>query len=116
MRRGSFWVGFIDNTAGKAALSRGFSSDASVNNLLAFFWSLCAKLKWFAHFEWVASALNPADPVSRGSLELLEQVGAKRLQTVPHGYWQLLLRVADDMLYAGGQAVEDALTLHFVFQ
>ena len=64
-----FWVCFIDNTAGLAALAKGFSKEGAVNNLLAFFWCLCAELGWFGHFEWVASKLNPADPVSRGDLQ-----------------------------------------------
>ena len=111
-----FWVGFIDNQAGKAALSRGFNSEASVNNLLAFFWALCAELKWFAHCEWVASHLNIADPISRGRLEVADQAGARLLHGVPEEHWQLLLRIADDMQYAGEGAVQAALRWHFVFQ
>ncbi|OLP86253.1 DNA (cytosine-5)-methyltransferase 3A [Symbiodinium microadriaticum] len=112
---GPFWVGFIDNKAGKAALSRGFTADSCINNLLCFFWSLCAELKWFAHFEWVASHLNPADPISRGDPSIATQLQACSLQGVPNGYWRLLMQIADDMQYACGQAVSDALNLEFSF-
>ena len=112
---GPFWVGFIDNQAGKAALSRGFTADPCINNLLCFFWSLCAELKWFAHFEWVASHLNPADPISRGDGAIAAQLQACFLQEVPVGYWRLLMRIADDMQYACAQAVQDALALRFSF-
>ena len=110
---GAFWVGFIDNTAGRSALSKGFTSDASINNLLCFFWSLCAELKWFAHFEWVASHLNISDPVSRGDVSVTQPLGARMLSGVPDAYWQMLLRIADDMQYASGEAVQDALRLVF---
>ena len=113
---GPFWVGFIDNTAGKAALNKGFTSDPCINNLLCFFWALCAELKWFAHFEWVASSLNIADPISRGDLTVADQLHASQLRMVPQGYWQLLLRIAGDMQYAAGSAVKDALSLVFHFE
>ena len=92
-----FWVCFIDNTAGLAALAKGFSKESAVNNLLAFFWCLCAELGWFGHFEWVASKLNPADPVSRAELQSAIKYGAAFLQRVPGGYWQLLRQVATSM-------------------
>ena len=111
-----FWICFIDNQAGKSALAKGFSGEASVNNLLAFFWCLCARLGWFGHFEWVASKLNPADPVSRGVTEEARSRGAVFLREVPEAYWQLLWAVADDMRYATAGAVEAALALDFVFQ
>ena len=113
---GPFWVGFIDNTAGKAALCKGFTSDACINNLLCFFWALCAELKWFAHFEWVASHLNIADPISRGDMAVARRLEASQLQLVPQGYWQLLLKISKDMQYAAGAAVHDALHLVFPFQ
>ncbi|CAE7501758.1 unnamed protein product [Symbiodinium sp. CCMP2456] len=110
-----FWVGFCDNSAGKATLSKGFSSDASINNLLCFFWSLCAELKWFAHFEWVASHLNLSDPISRGDTAVATELQASLLVQVPPGYWRMLERIADDMEYANGQALHDAQQLHFPF-
>ena len=111
-----FWVCFIDNRAGRAALTKGFSSDSSINNLLAFFWCLCSEIGWFGHFEWVASKLNPADPVSRGELDGAVQRGARFLGPVPAGYWSLLCRVASSMVFATGAAVAEALALEFVFQ
>ena len=114
-RLDSFWVCFIDNTAGLAALAKGFSKESAVNNLLAFFWCLCAELGWFGHFECVASKLNPADPVSRGELQSAIKYGAAFLQGVPGGYWQLLRQVATSMTFATGDAVQQALQLEFSF-
>ena len=37
-RLSRFWACFIDNSAGLAALSRGFSREPAINHLFAFFW------------------------------------------------------------------------------
>ncbi|CAE7654513.1 Dnmt3b [Symbiodinium sp. CCMP2592] len=111
----SFWVCFIDNRAGKAALVKGFSGDPSINNLLAFFWCLCCELGWFGHFEWVASKLNPSDPISRGELDGAVERQARFLQRVPQAYWSLLAKIANSMEYATGDAVQEALQIEFCF-
>ena len=112
----SFWICFIDNTAGRAALEKGFSGEASINNLLAFFSCLCSELSWFGHFEWVASDLNPSDPISRGDVSAPVVQKARMLREVPDEYWRLLWDVAESMQYATGEAVKVASRLSFSFE
>ena len=114
-RLSRFWVCFIDNSAGLAALARGFSREPAINHLLAFFWCLISSLGWFGHFEWVSSKLNPADPISRGDTQGAVDRQAVFLREVPDGYWRLLSRVAGSMEFACGSAVQCALELSFHF-
>ena len=53
----SFWIAFVD-----------YGRDEGINRLLAWFDHLSMRLGWQGHFEWVASAANISDKVSRGSL------------------------------------------------
>ena len=58
----SDWLAFIDNTAGEAALKKGYGKDAFVNGMLATFWA------WRPQFARVKSKANVADAVSWGLL------------------------------------------------
>ena len=40
---GEAWLAFIDNAAGQCALNKGYGRDASVNGILAAFWSMAAR-------------------------------------------------------------------------
>ena len=62
------WLAFIDNTAGEAALRKGYGKDAFVNGMLAAFWGTAARRGWRSQFARVESKANVADAVSRGGL------------------------------------------------
>ena len=111
----TFWVAFVDNQAGKAALSKGYGRDEHVNHLLAWFHHLAMRLGWQGHFEWVASSANISDNVSRGSLERASALGWRFLTSDLQPLWDILLRVAHDMEYACGAGVTEALALEWAF-
>ena len=46
------WLAFIDNTAGEAALKKGYGKDVFVNGMLAAFWGTSAMRGWRPQFEW----------------------------------------------------------------
>ena len=54
------WVAFIDNTAGEAALKKGYGKDAFVNAILSVFWATAARQSW--------RPVNVADAISRANL------------------------------------------------
>ena len=58
-------VAFIDNTAGEAALRKGYSKDAFVNAMLSVFWNTAARRGWRPIFARVESKANVADAVRR---------------------------------------------------
>ena len=62
------WVAFIDNTAGRAALRRGYGKDAFVNAMLSVFWATAARRGWRPVFARVESKANVADAVSWADL------------------------------------------------
>ena len=59
------WLAFIDNTAGEAALRKGYGKDAFVNGMLAAFWGTAARRGRRPRFTRVESKANVADAVSR---------------------------------------------------
>eukprot|EP00435_Cladocopium_sp_Y103_P030116 s227_g7.t1 len=109
----TYWVSFIDNLAGKAALLKGFGRDLTVNRLLAYAWTLFAKLGFQPHFEWVRSEQNVSDKVSRADESDAERMGWQKLEFDIDPLVAILLRVADDLTYATGQAIDDTLNLPF---
>ncbi|CAE7455635.1 setd6 [Symbiodinium necroappetens] len=109
------WVGFCDNSAGRAALSRGYSKETSLNHLLAFFWSVAAALQWCPQLEWVQSEFNIADPFSRGDVSIGVNRRWQALQSSLDPLWDVFYRVSWDLEYATGQAVSDALALGWSF-
>ncbi|CAE7317206.1 unnamed protein product [Symbiodinium sp. CCMP2456] len=58
---------FIDNTAGQAALSKGYGKDPAMNAMLATFWAMSAKKDILVDFRRVPSKANVADAVSQAS-------------------------------------------------
>ena len=111
----AFWVAFVDNQAGRSALTKGYGRDESINRLLAWFHHLAMQLGWHGHFEWVSSSANISDKISRGSLDLAVALGWQFLASPLEPLWAILLRVATDMEYACGQGVSDALALEWRF-
>ena len=58
-------VAFIDNTAGQAALTKGYGKDGAVNGMIAAFWSMAAHQGGLVECERVPSKANVADAVSK---------------------------------------------------
>ena len=56
---------YVDNKAALQALGKGYSPSVWMCSLVAEFWCLAQDLDIFVWFEWVPSAENPADPLSR---------------------------------------------------
>ena len=110
-----YWLGFCDNTAGKAALAKGWGSEPAVNNLLACFWSLSLHKGWQPHFEWVPSEQNISDPFSRGDTSIGQTRGWSELQRDMRPLWRIFLRLAADFDYAVGEAAQDLLSLSWRF-
>ena len=59
----AMWIAFIDNTAGQAALLKGYGKDLAVNGILAAFWATAARHDWRPVFERVVSKANISDAV-----------------------------------------------------
>eukprot|EP00971_Amphidinium_carterae_P337673 6474591-Amphidinium_carterae.1 len=72
-------LSFIDNTPAKFVLLAGYSRNEGVNNLVGLYWVLCSKLGLRPWFEWVPSAANIADAISREDFELAETAGWHRV-------------------------------------
>ena len=62
-------VAFIDNTAGQAALTKGYGKDPAINGMISAFWNLAARRGWFVEFERVPSKANVADAASKKLLQ-----------------------------------------------
>ena len=75
------WLAFIDNTAGEAALRKGYGKDAFVNGMLAAFWGTAARRGWRPRFTRVESQANVADAISRGDLTRARRDKWTRLAT-----------------------------------
>jgi hypothetical protein len=113
-----FWIACCDNSAGASALTKGYSTtgnDGAMNNLLSLIWTMIAKCGWTPHFEWIPSELNVSDPISRGDLEIAVQSRWRPLTSSLHPLYAVLDRVADDLQYATGEAVDTLLALKFRF-
>ena len=111
----TFWVAFVDNQAGRAALAKGYGRDECINRLLAWFHHVSMRLGWMGHFEWVASTANISDKISRGSLDRAVSEGWLFLQSDLSPLWRILEKASQDMEYACGQGVHDALALDWLF-
>eukprot|EP00438_Fugacium_kawagutii_P009053 Skav200345 [mRNA] locus=scaffold2819:30500:32006:- [translate_table: standard] len=59
---------FIDNMAGKQAITKGYGRDPMVNALITAFWTMSAHKQWYPRLQYVKSALNLSDAVSRHDL------------------------------------------------
>ena len=92
-----------------------YGRDEGINRLLAWFDHLSMRLGWQGHFEWVASAANISDKVSRGSLDTAVSQNWSFLSSSLQPLWDVLFKVSQDMEYACGQGVLDALALEWHF-
>ena len=101
------WMAFIDNTAGKAALKKGYGKDAFVNGMLAAFWGTAARRGWRPQFARVESKANVADAVSREDLSRAYDEGWTRLDDYTDSITSVLVMAAADAEYAAGKAVDD---------
>ena len=68
-------VFFIDNTAAQGALISGSSAVGVMSFIVGLVWELLAAQDISPWFEYVSSACNVADPLSRGSTDLAVSLG-----------------------------------------
>ena len=101
------WLAFIDNTAGEAALRKGYGKDAFVNGMLAAFWDTAARRGWRPRFARVEAKANVADAVSRGDLSRALRENWVRMDDYTEAIIGILTRAAADADYAANQAVDD---------
>ena len=64
---------WIDNTAGQAALSKGYGRDRKINRLLAMLWAFLTEKNIEPFWRRVPSAANISDPISRNDLTLIRE-------------------------------------------
>ena len=95
---------FIDNTAGQAALTKGYGS------LLAAFWAMAAKQGTSVQFRQVPSKANVADAVSRDDFSHARREGWIRVQTPASEIMHILAKSVDDLLYAVDAAALDLVS------
>ena len=104
------WVAFIDNTAGEAALKKGYGKDRFVNVMLSTFWATAARRGWphiFARLE----SKNVADAVSRADLSRAVREGWQRLDIHPEQIVNVLARAVSDAQFAPEDAVDELFCL-----
>ena len=103
------WIAWIDNTAGEAALRKGYGKDPKVNGILASYWALAARRSWSPEFNRVSSEANISDAVSRGNLRHARQMGWSQLQVPADDVIAILAKAAGNLDYANSDAVDDML-------
>ena len=81
-----------DNQPGLIALQKGFGRDDCINLVVTWFWVLVTHQRWVPEFRWVPSALNIADPISRGDMSMV-QPSWRRLITDPEQLEAVLLQL-----------------------
>ena len=104
-----FLILWIDNKAGLAAMSKGYGRDPAVNNMLSFFWCFLATTGIFLHGEWVPSAHNLADGISRHSLQEARLDGWNIIDLQLRPLLSIFQRCAADTTFAATEAVHKAL-------
>ena len=104
-------ISFIDNSSGFFALKKGYCRDEPICNLIAATWRLIANLRWHVHLEWVRSALNISDKVSRHEFGEMEMIEAKHDQVDTTKLFSILLNIAKNHDYTYGQSLNDILAV-----
>ena len=98
-------MSYIDNQPGQSCLSKGYGRDPAINCVMSFLWCWFGRLQIYPHFEWVPSAQNIADPISRFRFDIV-QPSWQRLHLNLEPFWKLLIRVAGDISFATSEAVD----------
>ena len=102
-------VAFIDNTAGQAALTKGYGKDAAVNGMISAFWTLAARRGWFVEFERVPSKANVADAVSRDDFTRARREGWIRVNSRDDEVMAILAKAVGDIEFANTTAAEELI-------
>ncbi len=102
-------IAFIDNRPGQTALLKGYGRDPCINNVLAVYWAVVSRLHLDIHLEWVCSAHNISDAVSRHDVRQTHQQRWHFWTQSRSNFFQVLLRASNDLDYACGPAVDDLL-------
>ena len=106
---------WIDNKGRTGSVVQGIGRDVAVNNMLSFFWRFLARAGIFLHCEWVPSAHNLADGISRHWLDEA-QYGQWTLLEVPlKPLHSILQRCSHDTGFSATEAVALAWTWSFSF-
>ena len=71
---------FCDNSSALGALIKGSSSAGDLNNMVGSIWHTLAIARCWAWWEFVPSALNVADHLSRGREDLAHELGSRRIE------------------------------------
>ena len=100
-----FLILWIDNKAGLSALAKGYGRDPAVNNMLTLMWCFLARTGIHLHCEWVPSAHNLADGISRHDLSEAKTGGWRLLDIPLKPLHQILQRCANDVDFASTSAV-----------
>ena len=101
-----YFTMFIDNQAGKAALARGYGSDARVNAIITAFWTLVSHERWYPDFKYVKSDHNVSDRISRHDTGFAIELGWEELQIDITQMLQELEKFASDP----GGSINDLLS------
>ena len=102
-------VAFIDNTAGQAALTKGYGKDAAVNGMISAFWTLAARRGWFVEFERMPSKANVADAVSRDDFTRARREGWTRVNSRDAEVMAILAKAVGDIEFANTTAAEELI-------
>ena len=105
-------LAYIDNKAGHSAILKGYGKDTTINNLLACLWNYHQLMSLQTHLEWVCSANNISDGVSRGDLATAVAMHWTSVEMDYMPFYDIILRAADDLPYAAGSAAADLLRTH----
>ena len=102
-------VAFIDNTAGQAALTKGYGKDAAINGMISAFWNLAARQGWFVEFERVPSKANVADAVSRDDFSRARREGWIRTNSRDAEVMEIMAKAVNDVEFANTTAADELI-------
>ena len=102
-------VAFIDNTAGQAALTKGYGKDPAINGMISAFWNLAARRGWFVEFERVPSKANVADAVSRDDFSRARREGWTRTNSRDAEVMEILAKAVNDVEFANTTAADELI-------
>ena len=108
-------VAFIDNSPGQTqtALIKGYGRDPAINNVLATYWAVISQLDLNIHLEWVCSANNISDAVSRHDVRQAHQLQWLPWQQDRTTFFQVLLKASSDIEHACNHAAGELLFSSF---
>ena len=101
------YIAFVDNEAAKYALIKGYGRDSSINAIISIYWAQQADQGWRPWMNRVSSTDNISDGVSRNDFTLADVCRWHRVQVDTSDVYKIILRAADDILFAHTQALRE---------